>query len=1464
MVYEIVAYTKLTLSRQTSVLSRLPFSLSLKVDLLQRGHSELVAMEYPLKPASWLLLISGFASAVFLVLLPHNLWRLHHCSTKVYPSWHGKIKAAACVLYAGVQLALLVRSTNDDSGTSVYAIIEASLSLSASLGLIWLSTLVHKRSIRPSNLTVAYLLLKLCLWSQWAPMTNHARGGWFVFALPCSTLILLSLELRNKTPLLLEAFAHEPPEVTTGFFGNAFFWWINPILARGYSTTLGEDDIPMLDQNTSSKASSQAILQAWDQRAKPEHGSTLPFVLLRCLHVPFLSAIVPRIFVVIFRLSQPLLIRHTIRFVTAPSVSNDRLDGYWIIAAAAVVYIGMATSNSVYLHRLDRLEIMIRSALTAMLFDRTLQARGSDKEDGRVVTLMSNDISNVENSGAMVHETWGQALEVVVGLSLLAREVGWLWPVPLVFIFCCSRVSRYVAIHLKTEQGKWNTATQQRISVTGTMLGAMKNIKMLGMQQVVADHVEYFRRQEMNAAQGVRWLMVAYNASANALGMFAPVLTIVLCVIIAGMGGRTLDIETAFTTIAILAMITHPANMIMTIVPRAVVSFSSFERIQEYLLTEVSPIGPVLLIKGQLTSAIPRSDFAIGLSNATIAHLSSSKSILRDVSVKVPRGSITIVTGPVGSGKTTLAQAILGEARIISGSICVDSNHIAYCSQVPWLPNQTIRDIILGPKGGEQQDWAWYQKTIHFCCLKSDLDALPDGDLTSVGSKGLNISGGQRQRLALARALYSRGEVFVLDDSFSALDCRTQDQVIDNLLGPEGLLRKLGSTVVWISNTTQHFHLAGNVIVLADGAVKESGTWKQLRKDDPQLLDFITTNNAASLPLDTLPRHHIFGKPKSTVTNSVIEASYQNGDWSLYSYYFHASNPFNIILLITANALCAFFMTIPAYWIKIWTESAQPAAFFYTAIYVALLLAAWFSTNGTMFSTHLLIAPTSGLVLHSRLLRTIVNAPLSYFSDTDTGSTLNRFGSDLQLVDKALAPALAALSTQVFKLLVQTTILLLSQPLIAIALPPSILVVYIVQKVYLRTSRQLRILELSRRATVLSFLTETVAGAHTIRAFGWQPLTAQKASHVLDCSQRPLYLLLCLQRWLNIVLDLLIAAVAVSVVTAAVRLRGSTTGGEVGVALNVILVASATLLKLVTNWADLETSLGAVVRLRDVERGTPGEEEMARSTYTLPENWPSPGTIVFRGVTTCYKADSGALALNNLSLNIEAGQTVVVCGRTGSGKSSLLLSLLRLLEIAEGMIAVNGVNIASLSRATIREGVFITVAQEAFFLPQSSVRFNLDPDGRAKTQVIVDALKRVGLWEQFRTDKMDSEGDDVVLSTPLSSLPTLSTGQTQLLALSRALVRRQILSYPSLSTYTDMQPIKPIILLDEVTSSLDPITEEMINNTIQSEFVNGGHTVLMVTHKLASITGKLRHGQDIVVWMSEGKVERIEYAGEGV
>lgn len=909
--------------------------------------------------------------------------------------------------------------------------------------------------------------------------------------------------------------------------------------------------------------------------------------------------------------------------------------------------------------------------------------------------------------------------------------------------------------------------------------------------------------------------------------------------------------------------------MVMTFVPRAVIAYSGFERIQSYLLDNNDGDRPLTTTKVPTNGSITGSlTLAIELASVSIPGTDESKPILRNISFSICRGSLVICTGPVGSGKSTLARAILGEVCPSQGNVTISPERVAYCSQSPWLPSQVIRDVICGPPGPHGRDEAWYQRTMKACCLDSDFKALPDGDLTHVGSRGMNLSGGQRQRIALARAVYSRCDTMVLDDSLSALDEKTQSHVVENLLMPGGLLRDCGITVFWITTSTKFFNLADEVIVLADGTVKEMGTWAYLRESDPLIDEIIHPH--LETPVTVTETQTVKTARTDTLKDGSKDLARKNGDLSLYKYYLKAAGFGTVGAMSLTGVFYSIFNTFTHYWLKMWTDTGSKNTALYMTGYMILLTLAYASTVTGMFYTNLRIAPNSGLALHSRLLAAIVSAPLRYFSATDSGTILNRFGQDIQLVDKQLAPAVQSLNVQVFKLLNQAVVLLASQPLMALSLPYSAAVVYAVQKVYLRTSRQLRLLELESRAAVFSSFLETAQGAPTIRAFGWGREIALQNVATLDGSQRPFYLLLCLQRWLNVVLNLLIAAIAVGTIGLAVLYRDSTTGGQVGMALNVILVANATLLSLVTAWTDLEISLGAVARLKEAETETPREDQPGECGLP-PSKWPSRGEIVLSGVTAAY--NPSAVALRGVDLRIEAGQMVVVCGRTGSGKSSLLLSLLRLLDTTEGSITVDGVELSSLPRSLVREGAFITVAQEAFFLPQASLRFNLDPELKAPSTVITAALRRTGLWglllgagpdngeETITGDEPDVE-EASVLDKPFSSLPVLSAGQTQLLALARALVRRSVLSGAGISAehYTDFDRVgsRPIVLLDEVTSSLDPVTEGKLLDIIREEFVDQGHTVVMVTHKLDAVKGRMRGRRDAVVWMGQGRIDRVE------
>ncbi|RKL22824.1 hypothetical protein BFJ70_g13017 [Fusarium oxysporum] len=1011
-------------------------------------------------------LVSCFLSTIFSFLFLSRIWWLRRVDNKTIPGYYGPSSLTTVGLLLVIRTSSLATNIPPKEGHQFAASI-ASFTATTLLGpLLYME---HMRSVRPADLTVIFLLVSLA-----CDAANALQEGLDTWILPATQLalklLLVATESRSKQGLLKSPYDSQAPEQLAGILSRTFFWWINPILALGNRIMLSGDDLPLIDEQLSSKQLRHRGLKAWDKRARPVTKITLPMCLAKSMVSHFFAPVIPRLCLTFFRYAQPALISSTVHML------GSRSDG--------------------------------------------------------------------------------------------------------------SRMSRYLARNLQSKQKAWNEATQSRISLTASALSSMKVMKMLGLSRETEVLLQKLRAQELEMAKKVRWMMVAYNASANALGIFSPILTFVIFVMYANLRGSTLDAETAFTTTALLGLVTHPANMVMTIVPRAIGSLAAFERIKEYLV-QPSRADPRRLLQSNIKDE--DSSLAIRFEAVTVQSRSSSRAVLENVNFTVNKGSITICAGAVGSGKTVLAQCILGEIPASSGTISVSSKRIAYCEQSPWLPSGTLKDAVCGFGKFEP---GWYRHVVKLCCLDEDILTMPLGDNTLIGSQGLKLSGGQRQRLALARAIYARCEIVLLDDSFSALDHKTERQVVSNLVGIQGHFRKTGITVILIANSSKHFDLADSLIVLEKGIITYQGSPNEINVEAAHLRQ--THVNAAVVEAnpDLVEKNKIIQSQALEVTEAMAD-------------------------------LCSLVV-----------------------------------------------------LLNDR----------------------EGFSEDMQLVDKSLPPAILSLSNQVFKLLVQATLLFSAQKLLTATLPICVLVVYVVQRVYLRTSRQLRLLQLESQSAVYSSFLESIEGVVSIRSFGWVKQAENSNMACLDKSQKPAYILLCLQLWLNIVLDLVIAAMAVILITLAVFLEGSTTAGQIGMSLNIVLVANSTLLALVTSWTNLEKSLGAISRLKTLEADVEGEEQPSLGTI-VPDTWPSRGAVEVRELTVFYD-ESDAPALKDINLSVAPGQYLVVCGRTGSGKSTLLLALLRLLNTQSGSIEVDGINLSQVSLSAIREQCFITVTQDYFCLPR--------------------------------------------------------------------------------------------------------------------------------------------------------------------
>lgn len=595
------------------------------------------------------------------------------------------------------------------------------------------------------------------------------------------------------------------------------------------------------------------------------------------------------------------------------------------------------------------------------------------------------------------------------------------------------------------------------------------------------------------------------------------------------------------------------------------------------------------------------------------------------------------------------------------------------------------------------------------------------------------------------------------------------------------------------------------VVFGQDGSMKHCGSYVQLADVSAVIERPVSRSISRQIESDFsgTASQHLNTSKKSKEKVSITSASTgSTSESSTYSYYTNSIGWRKGSIYVLFQAAHIITVSVPQVWLMWWTTAGSGRLAVFLPIYLSFSFLQLFNQGVAIWSILVWIAASTAKRLHWVLLRTTIEARQAFFASTDLGEIINRFSQDLTLVEQALPQAVMMTVGMFFMLCGQLALISLGSSYVAATLPCLFIAVYFVQSFYIRTSRQLRVLELEAKGPVYSHFMETLDGLTTIRAFGW--LEESKAIIVsrIEEAQTPYYLLLCIQRWLNLVLDLIVAALAVIVVALAVSLRSSTSAGRLGISLNNVLGTSTILSYLINAWTQLETSLGAVVRIKHFESDVVPEAR-PHENHVPPQSWPQYGQVDIESVSATY--NEGPSALKAITMRIESGQKIGIGGRTGSGKSSLVSALLRLLDLQTGSVIIDGVDISSVPRSLIRDRI-IAVPQEVFLLT-GSVRLNLDPDSLQEDKKLIEILKRVDLWKVI-----ESRGG---LDCDISANP-LSQGQLQILSLARALLRKS-----------------KIVILDEATSNLDTETDESIQHVIREHFSRC--TVISVAHRLSTI-----------------------------
>ncbi|TQB72810.1 hypothetical protein MPDQ_006453 [Monascus purpureus] len=912
--------------------------------------------------------------------------------------------------------------------------------------------------------------------------------------------------------------------------------------------------------------------------------------------------------------------------------------------------------------------------------------------------------------------------------------------------------------------------------------------------------------------------------------IFAPVATFALYAIVAAVSShQSLLSAQAFTSLSLISILSTPIVTLTQSVPIIAAGMGALSRIQEYLSTtprqerrnldmavqdckSSSQIGEKNHYLAKSGSGEKGHPCAVTVQNGKFGWDDAAPT-LRDIHCEFPTSSLTIIVGPIGSGKTSLLRALLNELPSIDGQVTIHGPSLAFCDQNPFLVHATVQKNIIGESALDSE---WYKTVLKACALDVDLALLPLGDLTMVGSNGMTLSRGQKQRIAIARSVYAKASIVLLDDTLSGLDRRTERQVFNQVFGKQGLLRQLGSTVVLVTHANYLLPHADQIIVLgSDGRIESQGSYQSLRSSDGYVQSLSIEEDTAGTSEDGIEKTDAIPSTQDDISREaeIDLKERQTGDRSVYVYYLQAAGKANSLFFLVYVAIVAFCYNFPNLWVQWWSDANEKNSNanlgLYLGVYVALAVAAIVFLILACWCLMVRMVSRSALRLHKTVLRTVMRAPLSFFAGTSSGAITNRFSQDMRLIDMSLPMATINTTLYAASCVVQIILISISSKYMAVTIPFALAVIYFVQKFYLKTSRQLRLLDLEVKSPLYSNFIETLNGLVTIRAFGWSAQLQELNTKLLDESQKPVYLLYCVQRWLTLVMDMLVACLAIVLIILTVFLKGSTSGGAIGVALVNIMTFNQGLTNMIKWYTSLETALGAISRVKKFESETMSEERTTPTLGVVDQKWPRSGAIEFQNVSASY-GDESSLALRNISMSIQAGQKIGICGRTGSGKSSLILALFQMIELCSGSILVDGIDLSTLPREAVRSG-FNSITQEPFFIP-ATVRMNLDFTESLPDKAIIEALQKVKLW-----DFVEERGG---LDSKLVA-DSWSLGQQQLFCLARALLRDS-----------------HVLILDEVSSSspprsVDSETDKLMQAIIRTEFA--GSTVFSIAHRLDTI-----------------------------
>ncbi|RXN09968.1 multidrug resistance-associated 1-like protein [Labeo rohita] len=1118
--------------------------------------------------------------------------------------------------------------------------------------------------------------------------------------------------------------------------------------------------------------------------------------------------------------------------------------GYFFASLMFFLSCLQSVFNHQYTYTCFTVGMRVKTAVMGLVYRKSLVMNSAARRTctvGEIVNLVSADTQKLMDFVVYFNAVWLAPIEVTLCLFFLWQHLG---PSALagiatvIFIFplngfIARKRSKLQEIQMKYMDG--------RVKLMNEILNGIKILKFYAWEKAFLEQVLGYREKELKTLKKSQILYSVSIASFNSSSFLIAFAMFGVYVLIDDK--NVLDAQKIFVSMALINILKTPLSQLPFAMSTTMQALVSLRRLGKFLCQD--ELKPENVTRESYKSDVD----GVVFENGTFSWSKDGPPCLKRISVKVPCGSLVAVVGHVGSGKSSLLSAMLGETEKRSGNVSVKGS-IAYVPQQAWIQNASLQDNILF---GREKKESWYQRVLEACALLPDLDNLPAGDATEIGEKGLNLSGGQKQRVSLARAVYRKADVYLLDDPLSAVDAHVGQHIFNKVIGPKGILRD--KTRVLVTHGMSFLPQADLILVLVDGEISERGSYQELLNRNGDFADFIHTfasserkecfseaskrgSKRLSVRLSVteympfsrdLSQEQLIGGDTNSITieplpdsdedhipedlgklTKVDKARIGRVKLEMYIEYFRT---IGLPLIVSIVFLYAFQQAASLsynYWLSLWADQpiingTQLNTDLKLGVYGALGFAQGIAIFGTTVAISLgcIIASRH---LHLDLLNNVLHSPMSFFESTPSGNLLNRFAKEIDAIDNMIPDGLKMMLSYFFKLMEVCIIVLMATPFAAIIILPMAFLYGFIQSFYVATSCQLRRLESVSRSPIYTHLNETVQGASVIRAFNEQSRFIMGANHKVDHNQTAYFPRFIATRWLGVNLEFLGNGIVLAASILSVMAKGTLSPGMVGLAVSHSLQVTGFLSWIVRSWTDVENNIVSVERVKEYA-DTPKEAAWSIEGSSLPPSWPQKGTIEFQDYGLQYRKGL-ELALKGISVHIKEREKIGIVGRTGAGKSSLALGIFRILEAAKGQIYIDGINIAEIGLHDLRSRITIIPQDPVLF--SGSLRMNLDPFDAYTDEEVWNALELAHLknFVSELPDKLNhecSEGGE-----------NLSLGQRQLVCLARALLRKT-----------------KILVLDEATAALDLETDTLIQSTIRSQFEDCA--VLTIAHRLNTI-----------------------------